>query len=301
MFKQQIDALQVILDNVTLPNMNDILDDTIIKQKDEEEIMKNLVRTGHSSWQHVATFLKRVSRRLLPSFLFGSEHNWNVYYTRIDHLVSIRRYETLTLHQLLQHFRVKDCKWLRDDTHKVYCGRYEPRVFASVLFWLFNHFLLTLLRNNFYCTDGEWSRNSVLYYRREVWRVISDGTLRNLRQKQYKSIDKAEATKTLLSTSRKLGYSVLRLKPKSSGLRPIVNMATPVIFQSTIPLSFRGMSLANAMKPNLATPQKNANKSTSGSNIVGGVQSGSFVKKFAPINQALRGLFEVLKYEKVTS
>lgn len=42
MFKQQIDALQSILDNVTLPIINDNADDNLIKEKDEEELIETL-------------------------------------------------------------------------------------------------------------------------------------------------------------------------------------------------------------------------------------------------------------------
>ena len=42
MFKQQIDALQMILDKFTLPNNADISDENLIKEKDEEELIETL-------------------------------------------------------------------------------------------------------------------------------------------------------------------------------------------------------------------------------------------------------------------
>lgn len=72
----------------------------------------------------------------------------------IRNFIALRKYETLSLHALMQGFRTSDCEWLMPDTPG---ARKQARVSVSdslkraellqeFIFWYFDGFLLPLLK-----------------------------------------------------------------------------------------------------------------------------------------------------------
>jgi telomerase reverse transcriptase len=68
----------------------------------------------------------------------------------IDHFVRARRFETFSVHQILQDFRINDVAWLKAGDP---CQRVPPsedikrrELIQEVIYWLFDSILVPLLR-----------------------------------------------------------------------------------------------------------------------------------------------------------
>lgn len=117
----------------------------------------------------------------------------------IKAFIALRRYETLTLHKLLQGFSISDCEWLMPSGVG---AQQRPRVSVTdslkrlellqeFVFWFFDGFLVPLLKvrasdlpetfhalmiyggqANFYITESGAFRNRVLYFRHDDWQTL---------------------------------------------------------------------------------------------------------------------------------
>jgi hypothetical protein len=65
-----------------------------------------------TSHDQVAQFARRLVIELVPRSLLGSKHNMTVLLSNVTRFVMLRRHESMTVHQVMQHMRLSDCKWL---------------------------------------------------------------------------------------------------------------------------------------------------------------------------------------------
>lgn len=129
----------------------------------------------------------------------------------------------------MQGFRMSDCEWLLPPNKRARCQRAtasddkkRQEILSEFLYWLFDAFLMPLLRTTFYTTESSAFRNRVLYFRQDDWATISGPLLDKLKGTIFEPISKNEAL--AIMSNRKLGYSHIRLLPKDTGVRPIVNL-----------------------------------------------------------------------------
>jgi telomerase reverse transcriptase len=113
--------------------------------------------------------------------------------------ISCRRYETLTLHHILQGFSTSDCDWLmppgqaaqQQSRVSVTDALKRRELLEEFIFWYFTSFLLPLLKvcrlviymtlywqmtifvkTTFYVTETSAFRNQVLYFRHDDWEIL---------------------------------------------------------------------------------------------------------------------------------
>lgn len=206
----------------------------------------------------VHTFIINCLIRVLPRSLLGSTYNMNVLCSTIQHVIELRRYETHTLHQL-----VHKLQFHHTPTCLQQSGRQHPNssikqhgMFHLLIYWLINDYVLQLLKHNFYITDIDACKNTIVYYSKPIWNTVCHYTINNnlLYNNQYTQLSRSDAYQHLFTNQH--GYTSLRVRPKRNGLRSIQNMsaASAIHYHSTH-------------------------------------------KQYHSINQLLRPLFEVLKYE----
>ena len=162
----------------------------------------------------------------------------------IDQFVALRRFESLTLHQVTQKVHVRlfspSCwvcteprqittiSWLyppsQDKGYKLSKSDLDKRteIFLEFVYWVFDSFLIPLIRTNFHVTESNAHRNRLFYFRHDVWRMLAEPALKTLRLNMFEELPKDRATK-LLST-RQLGFTDIRLLPKKQGFRTIMNL-----------------------------------------------------------------------------
>ena len=180
----------------------------------------------------VSAFCRSVVAHVFPSQLWGvgeiGAHNKARIMYHIDRFVALRRYESMTLHEVLQDIKITDIPWLvpqdYNDKTKMAASDFSKRkeLLAELVYYLFDSFLVPLVNSSFHVTESSAHRNQLFYFRHDVWRQLAEPTLNEMRSSMFQELPPT-TVKRLLSR-RGLGTSQVRLLPKESGLRPIINL-----------------------------------------------------------------------------
>ncbi|CAN9263504.1 unnamed protein product [Alternaria alternata] len=165
---------------------------------------------------------------VIPEGFWGNEHNKSNLMYWVDQFIELRRFESVNLHQVTQNIQITKIAWLRppghnDDT-KISNSDMSKRteMFLEFVYWLFDSFLIPLVRTNFHVTESNAHRNRLFYFRHDVWRLLAEPALLELRTNMFEEMP-TESTERLLS-ARQLGFSNIRLLPKRQGFRTIMNL-----------------------------------------------------------------------------
>ncbi|RGP65641.1 telomerase reverse transcriptase [Fusarium longipes] len=179
----------------------------------------------------VSSFCQAVLSKVIPNSFWGDgdvrEHNKSTLMRKVDHFIRLRRFETMSLHEITQDLKITEIPWLqphnspgqkpsRTDTEK------RLEIFHEFLYFVFDSLLIPLIRNNFYVTESNTHRYRVFYFRHEIWRQIAEPAMSDLRTDMFEEVKLDEAVQIL--ESRQLGSSQIRLLPKGNKLRPIMNL-----------------------------------------------------------------------------
>lgn len=198
----------------------------------------------------VSAFCRAVMNKVIPNDLWGEgetqTHNKHIFLRQIDRFICLRRFESLTLHEVLQDMKVcnfvsfsfshrrdsdiqiADVKWLRPPNvrsgNKMSQTDFNKRreLLAELIYYIFDSFLILLIRTNFHVTESNVDRNRLHYFRHDVWRKLSEPALIHLKTTMFEDMKSEDASKIL--AGRQIGYSQVRLLPKKLGARPITNL-----------------------------------------------------------------------------
>ena len=100
--------------------------------------------------------------------------------------------------------------------------RKREEIFLEFLYYVFDSLLIPLIRSNFHVTESNAHRNRLFYFRHDIWRALAEPTLTNIKVSMLNEIPTVKALKVL--DARALGFSQIRLLPKTHGMRPIMNL-----------------------------------------------------------------------------
>ncbi|CCF51257.1 uncharacterized protein UHO2_00683 [Ustilago hordei] len=240
----------------------------------------------------VVHFITLVTKSLLPRDLFGSLHNQKLVLNTIGEFVRLRRYESFNLHQIAQSFRFTDLDWTLPES-AVKRNRRLTRQEAEqskelgfeLLYWLFDGLVIPLLRTTFYVTETAAYRNKVLYFRQDDWHVLSKPVMGQLKESIFEPLTRAEALSMM--SSRKLGYSHVRLLPKETGVRPIVNLRRR---------STKQVHMEQQASQGEAGKQRGKSKPTATRSLAKQRRESMILGQ--SINYILQSVFHILTYEK---
>ena len=98
----------------------------------------------------------------------------------------------------------------------------RKELFLEFLYYYFDSILIPLIRANFHVTESSVHGNRLFYFRHDVWRALTEPSLATMKLSMFEELNTEKARKML--DTRKLGFSQIRLLPKASGLRPIMNL-----------------------------------------------------------------------------
>lgn len=193
----------------------------------------------------VSAFCRAVLSRLLPSEFWGigeaKAENENCFLRNVDRFIELRRFESLSLHEVSQGLKVNFCERLRTkinisqisdiewlgspnsalnkrsqtDTNK----RWE--MFYEFIYYVFDSILIPLIRTNFHVTESV-HKYRLFYFRHDTWRTLAEPALTKLKASMFEEVQLDKARKIL--ESRSLGFAQIRLQPKETGIRPIMNL-----------------------------------------------------------------------------
>ena len=100
--------------------------------------------------------------------------------------------------------------------------RKRNEIFQEFVYWVFDSFLIPLIRTNFYVTESNAHRNRLFYFRHDVWRMLTEPSLTTLKLQMFEEMPNERANRIL--AVRPLGFSKVRLLPKKQGVRMIMNL-----------------------------------------------------------------------------
>ncbi|KND89489.1 Telomerase reverse transcriptase [Tolypocladium ophioglossoides CBS 100239] len=223
---------------------------------------------------HVSAFCQAVLSKIIPDELWGDGdtmcHNKTTFLHKVDHFIKLRQFESMTLHEISQGLKVADLAWLRPpgqegqrlsrtDLNK----RHE--IFHEFLYYIFDSLLIPLIRSNFYVTESNTHRYEVFYFRHDVWRLIAEPGMAELKKNMLEEVKPYEAHRLL--DSRQLGFSQVRLLPKDSKLRPIMNLKRRQLRRASSRVL--GPSINSVLKPvhTVLAFEKDANPLKLGSSL----------------------------------
>ncbi|KAJ5032244.1 uncharacterized protein L3040_008853 [Drepanopeziza brunnea f. sp. 'multigermtubi'] len=221
----------------------------------------------------VSAFCRAVLSHLIPSDFWGTGddrvHNERLFYKNIDRFIELRRFETLSLHEVTQGLKIANIAWLApptatgkaslSDTSK----RWE--LLREFIYYVFDSILIPLVRSNFHVTESNIHRYRLFYFRHDVWRSLTEPALASLKATMFEEVKLDKAQEIL--NSRSLGFSHVRLLPKEAGVRPIMNLRRRALKTSS--KTVLGMSINSVLAPayNVLTYEKNSNPALLGSTL----------------------------------
>jgi telomerase reverse transcriptase len=180
----------------------------------------------------VSAFCRAVIRNVFPSDAFsesGSEgDNFGVVMRSIDSFVCMRRYESFSLHDVMQGMSFKDIEWLMppgtNENMRICKSDFDTRkqILSELIYYLFDSYLVPLIRSHFHVTESSVHRNQLFYFRHDVWKAMSEPALQSLKLDMFEECSTAEIQDAM--AQRALGVSKVRLLPKEQGMRPIINL-----------------------------------------------------------------------------
>ncbi|CAG8450550.1 5243_t:CDS:10 [Paraglomus occultum] len=176
----------------------------------------------------VAAFVHRVIRRLVPDTFWGDVENRNSVFEKIYKFIRCGRNECTTLHEMLQGVKLKKCDWLVravQDQDAVAKSQKMRQLLGEFIWWLMESVVCCLLRTSFYITESASPKKRVLYFRHDVWEMITENKRMELMKSTYVEIPQDKLSEY---EGKTLGYASLRLTPKVGGFRPITNLNMPV-------------------------------------------------------------------------
>lgn len=185
-----------------------------------------------SSLAQVSAFCRAIVLKVFPGGFWGScdvrVHNQQVICRNIDRFVRLRRYECLSLHDVLADIKVHGVEWPACDqvdqasqmSQTDFMKRRE--LMAELMYYLFDSFLIPLIRGHFHVTESSAHRNQLFYFRQDVWKAISEPTLASLKTSMLEPCNASQVKRAL--AKRELGISQVRLLPKEAGMRPVINL-----------------------------------------------------------------------------
>lgn len=98
----------------------------------------------------------------------------------------------------------------------------RKELFYEFLYFIFDSLLIPLIRSNFYVTESNHDKYRLFFFRHDVWRYVAEPAMSALKLKMFEEVSVNDARRIL--DSRTLGFSQVRLLPKATTMRPIMNL-----------------------------------------------------------------------------
>jgi len=153
-----------------------------------------------STHHQVSSYVKAFVNTLVPTQMWGSVENKNIVFRGIDLFVRLRRFEDITLHQIMQGFQVlrlfvcfpvfflltfnvrllgqvSKCAWTHPSSREVsHVAVQESRLRVTMasdyVSWVFNYLVVPLIKASFYVTESAAFAHRTTYYRHDIWNKL---------------------------------------------------------------------------------------------------------------------------------
>ena len=192
---------------------------------------------------------------VIPKAVWGDgepgKQNRHVILKNVDAFIRARKFETFTLQSFVDGLKISSMRWLclsHQTGHHMSQSDFAKRkeLLAEFVYWLFDSYLIPLVRSNFHVTESNVHRNRLFYFRHDVWQKLCEPALEDFKANLFEELN-SKATKQRLA-SRTFGYSNVRLLPKVNSFRPVTNLRSrPYIWVNG--KKMLGRSINSALNP----------------------------------------------------
>ncbi|KAJ3272823.1 hypothetical protein HDV01_005251 [Terramyces sp. JEL0728] len=150
-----------------------------IKKKKRFEKVKDLVNRLENRHEKInykelmnddpKLFVYSVMKRLFPTSIFGSERNKVKIIKQINRLIDSTRYQISRIS--IDGIKLNEIEWLSTE------GKQAPtdfikkqELFSAFTSWLCDHFVINLLKANYYVTETSYLKNKLIYIKYADWK-----------------------------------------------------------------------------------------------------------------------------------
>ncbi|EPS41730.1 hypothetical protein H072_4367 [Dactylellina haptotyla CBS 200.50] len=210
---------------------------------------------------NVYTFLRAVMGNMIPLEFWGSGSavlgNRNVFFGHLEKFIKLRRFENLSLHDVMQGLKISDLAWLHQKepnaNGKVRLDAADMKQCSSLLaefvYYLFDSLLIPLIRAHFYVTESASDKNRTCYFRHDIWRKLTASYTNKMISNMFTDISSRQAR--LVMARRAAKFSTVRFLPKKTGVRVLSNLKRrPMELDQRTGLRVLGPSINQVLKPN---------------------------------------------------
>ncbi|EEA24977.1 Telomerase reverse transcriptase [Talaromyces marneffei ATCC 18224] len=226
----------------------------------------------------VSAFCRATLRKLIPREFFGEGQdgilNQRALMHQVDRFIRISRFESFSLHEVCNGFKITSLRWLEPPSCSSSNGqrialsdlRKRTEIFHEFIYYIFDSLLIPLIRTNFYVTESQVHKNRLFYFRHDVWRSLIEKPLTDIKSSMFEEIKRDRVSRVL--QSKQLSWSAVRLLPKATGARPIINLRRRVV-KHIGNHSYLGPSTNSIMTPvfNMLSYEKDRNPELLGSSM----------------------------------
>ncbi|CAG8906413.1 unnamed protein product [Penicillium nalgiovense] len=185
----------------------------------------------------VSAFCRAVIQKLIPRQFWGAGpdgiSNFKLVLKHVDRFIKLRRFESLSLHEVCKGVKITSIPWLGPQVQTTSTSETKSKIalsdlrkrtelFHEFIFWIFDSILIPLIRSHFYVTESQTHRNRLFYFRHDMWQRLTKQPFGDLKATMFEELEPDQAQRVL--ARRSLGFGALRLLPKSTGFRPILNL-----------------------------------------------------------------------------
>lgn len=166
----------------------------------------------HCPPRAVAHFLVRSCRAIFPKDLLGSDENLRKFEASLHSFVRHRRHKesfNVECHFSERALAVTQVAWLNTlkGNSRLVSGpsdlAFRQKALLGILCWLYRGFVIPILEQSFFVTEGNHHKNRLFFFRREVWSLILDFA--------YKALLRQSCRFSVLTKSKALGAKEKRL------------------------------------------------------------------------------------------
>ena len=180
----------------------------------------------------VSAFCRAALARIIPRTLLGQSSPGRKNFERlmqvVDSFIASRKYESITLHAVCQHLNISCIAWLAPKsgptTSKMSLSDFNKRkeILYEFVYYIFDSILIPLLRCTFHVTESNSDKNRLFFFRHDIWKALTEPYLANLKLTMFQ--DSGARRSGRVSEANALSFSQMRLVPKGTSFRPIMNL-----------------------------------------------------------------------------
>ena len=156
--------------------------------------------------------MRRIFKEIVPKELLGGIRNINIFHGFLMKFLMLGRYEKMDVKHIASRMKVSQLPWITQDHVKGQQAIKNKKLVITLLQWIFDKFIASILSGYFYITETSWSTNKVFFYRKKVWYHICEIGLQPLIGKMYQPITQMEVQQKL-KLKQSIGVHLLRLIP----------------------------------------------------------------------------------------